>query len=114
MRTEVIGKHLEITPAIREFAEQKTARLTRYFDGVQMISVRCEEDTHSNKKDDRFHVEITVDVVHHEDFVANAKGTDLYHCIEAAVEKASRQITDFKERLRTHKGGMSADGSKPH
>ena len=87
MRIDVIGKHMEVTDAIRQYALQKADKLTK-----------------------TFHVEITVDVVKHEDFVANGEGPDLYHCIDEAVDKASRQLTTFKEKLKQSKRGATPAG----
>ncbi|MCE2967706.1 MAG: ribosome hibernation-promoting factor, HPF/YfiA family [Phycisphaerales bacterium] len=108
MRIDVIGKHMEVTDAIRQYALQKADKLTKFFDGVQLITVRLEEATHKHTK--TFHVEITVDVVKHEDFVANGEGPDLYHCIDEAVDKASRQLTTFKEKLKQSKRGATPAG----
>lgn len=108
MRIEVVGKHLEVTAAIRGFCEQKAGKLTKFFDGVQMITVRVEESQHKTTR--VFKAEVTVDVVKHEDFVANAEGPDLYSCIDQAVEKASRQLHDFKEKLKEKRGSTPAGG----
>lgn len=98
MRTDVVGRHIEITDPIRAYAEQKTEKLTRFFDGVMQITCTI---THDAKHPDReHHVELVIDVVKHANFVATAEGSDLYGTIDMAVQKASRQITDFKEQLK--------------
>lgn len=102
MRIDVIGKHLDITDALRTFATDKSAKLVKHLeDGVQQITVRLEQLAHNKG----FHAEITVDVVKHEDFVANATHADLYAAIDEAVDKAARQLTDFKEQLKNNKRG---------
>ena len=98
MRIDVVGKHIEITPAIQEYAQKKSEKLTKLFDGTQQIRVLLESP---QGKKGEFHVEVVVDVVKHEDFVANATGPDLYAAIDTAVDKAARQVRDFKEKLRT-------------
>ena len=95
MRIDVIGKHIEITDAIRAHAESKAGKLPRYFDGTQAIQVVIEQ-----VKNSEFAVDIVVDVEKHDDFIARGTGSDLYKCIDQAVEKAVRQLTDFKERLK--------------
>jgi ribosome-associated translation inhibitor RaiA len=45
-------------------------------------------------------VEVVVDVVKHKDFVSSQSGPDLYACIDECVDKAQRQLRDFKEKLR--------------
>jgi putative sigma-54 modulation protein len=96
MRIEVRGRHLEITPAIREYAETKCQRLTKFFDGVQQITVTIERST----KHEEFTVEVLADVVKHEDFVARLSTKDVYEGIDLTTDKIARQLTDFKERLK--------------
>lgn len=97
MRIDVVGRHLEVTPAIQQFAEGKVEKLLKVFDGTQQIRVYLESP---QGKAAEFHVEIAVDVVKHQDFIANADGPDLYAAIDTAVDKAMRQLRDFKEKLR--------------
>lgn len=97
MRIDVVGKHLEVTPAIHEYASKKAEKLTKIFDGTQLIKV-CVESPQGKKSE--FHVEVVVDVVKHEDFIANALDPDMYAAIDSAVDKAMRQLRDFKEKLR--------------
>jgi len=98
MRVEVVGRGIEVTGAIRRHAEEKTEKLTKYFDGVKQITVTLIREDHGNHA--QFDVELIIDVVHHEDFIAHAKGDDLYGTIDLAVQKGSRQLTDFKDKLR--------------
>ena len=101
MRIEVVGRNLQVTDAIRDHAEGKAQKLPRYFDGIQLITFRLAREDHQHHGN--FGVELVVDVEKHEDFVAHATGEDLYGAIDAAVQKASRQLADFKERLKTGK-----------
>lgn len=101
MRIEVIGRDMEITDAIRQHAESKAEKLPRYFDGVQQITFRIHRVDHQHRGS--FGVELTVDVEKHEDFISHAEGEDLYAAIDAVVQKASRQLTDFKEKLKMGK-----------
>ncbi|MBC7771216.1 MAG: ribosome-associated translation inhibitor RaiA [Pyrinomonadaceae bacterium] len=97
MRIDVIGKHLEITDAITSYASGKAEKLLKFFDGTQQIAIVCEQQPHNN-----FAVEVRVDVVKHKAFIAHATGTDLYAAIDSAVDKAGRQIKDFKDQLKAH------------
>jgi putative sigma-54 modulation protein len=95
MRIDVIGRHMDLTDAIRTYAESKAEKLLKIFDGTQQIRLLLEADKHH-----QFSVEVVVDVVKHEDFVASTKGPDLYACIDECTDKAQRQLRDFKEKLR--------------
>ena len=39
MNITITGRHLEITPAIRQHAEEKANKLTKYYDLIQEIEV---------------------------------------------------------------------------
>lgn len=97
MRINVVGRHIEVTDAIREHAEQKGAKLERYLDLIQEITFTIEQEVASK---DIFRVEAVVDVEHHNDFVAHAEGSDIYRLVDEVVHKATRQLTDFKEKLK--------------
>lgn len=106
MRIDIVGKHLEITPAIKTYAEGKAGKLVKHYDGLQFVTLRCEQEGHAKT----FHVEVVADVEKHDDFVAHHKGEDLYACIDQAVEKVGRQLTDFKEQLKQGKRGSTPAG----
>lgn len=97
MRVDVIGMKFEVTETIGAHAESKVEKLSRYFDGIQLITVRISE--HVNRAGE-FAVEIVADVEKRDDFVATATGDDLYLTIDSAVQKMSRQLTDYKEKLK--------------
>jgi putative sigma-54 modulation protein len=97
MQTVISGKHFVVTPAIEEYIRKKAERIRKHFDRVQAIYVVCEKEPKG------YHVEVRTDVEHHEDFVANAREEDLYACVDVAVDRATRQITDHKDRVRDHK-----------
>ncbi|MBL8760206.1 MAG: ribosome-associated translation inhibitor RaiA [Phycisphaerae bacterium] len=98
MRTDVIGRNIDVTEAIRLHAEGKTSKLSKFYDKIQQITVTLSKaDRH---KTGDFSVELVVDVEHHDDFVSHATGPDLYAAIDEAAQKATRQLTEFKERLK--------------
>lgn len=96
MRIEISGRHFEVTSPIREYAEAKCQKLPRYFNGVQEIDVVLTQEPHRQE----FEVEIRVDVPKHDDFVAKSRGDNIYECIDATVSKVTRQLTEYKDRLR--------------
>jgi len=97
MRVDVVGFKLDVTDAIREHAEAKASKLPRFFDGTQLVTFRL---TELGPSSGGFETEIVVDVEKHDDFVAKATGDDLYLSIDSAVRKVTRQLTDFKEKLK--------------
>jgi len=98
MRVDVIGKQFEVTDPILEYAESKAAKLPRYFERIQQITVRISGEDHHHTAE--FAVELVIDVERHDDFVSNARDRDVYAAIDQAIHKGVRQLTDFKERLK--------------
>ncbi len=98
MRIDVVGRNLEITPAIREYATRKAEKLPRYFDGVQLTTITVTKEDH--KTHGKFGIEFVVDVEKHSNFVSKATHPDLYTAIDQAESKVQRQLHDFKEKLK--------------
>jgi len=100
MRIEIIGRQLEVTDAIQAYAHSKGERLLKFYDGVQKIDVVLAQDRHDHRVE--FTSEIILTVVGHDPIVAKASGPDVYASIDLAVDKATRQLTDFKQKQRDH------------
>lgn len=101
MRIDVIGRNIEVTDAIRTYAETKAGKLPKYYDGLQQITVTLSKPNAHHTSD--FEAELVLDVEKHADFVSHAKGPDLYAAIDLVAEKGERQLRDFKERLKQTK-----------
>lgn len=99
MRIDVVGRNLEITPAIREYAESKADKLPKYHDGVQQTTVTIFKEDHQTHG--HFGAEFVIDVQRHpSSIIARATEPDLYAAIDQAVAKAQRQLHDFKEKQK--------------
>lgn len=98
MRIEVIGRGLDVTEAIRTYATTKLEHVGKHFDGVTGIVLTITRHDHQHKGS--FDVEVITSVPKHDAFVCHAKNEDLYAAIDQAEQKATRQVTEFKNRLR--------------
>ena len=106
MDFKISGRHIEITPPIREYAEKKTEKLHRYYDRIQEISVVVD------KHDNGIEVEVLVEIEHHAPIVAKTRCDDVYACIDQNIDKLERQLTDLKEKLRNRKHMTGQDARK--
>lgn len=98
MDTLITGRHVEITDAIRNHAEEKISKLDRYYDKLAKVEAVV------TKPDARlFEVELIAHIDGTDHMVATASHEDLYHGFDAAVNKMERQLTDHKEKLRNRK-----------
>ncbi len=101
MRIEVVGRHMTITDAIRQHAEEKTEKLSRFFDRIQSVNWTIEHRTTSSG--DTFDVELIVDVEHHGDLISKDTGGDLYGVIDSVQHKGIRQLTDLHDKVKVQK-----------
>ena len=99
MEINVIGRHIEITPAIRDYAQTKAAKLPRYYDRIKAIEVVADRVDHYN----HYEVEVIVQVERADPFVVKVVGEDLYACVDESVGKLERLLTDYKEKRRNRK-----------
>jgi putative sigma-54 modulation protein len=89
---------LEITSAIRKYAEEKAGKLTKFYDLIKEIEVVLDGKDSKSKS-----VEFIVSAEHRNMFVASCTGEDLYGCIDQVAHKLERQLTAHKEKHRNRK-----------
>lgn len=97
MIVTVIGRHMEVTEALKNYAEQKAAKLEKYYDLIQEIEVVLDSAK------DAPNVEMIVHAEHRNTFVAHHADGDAYACIDGCVHKLERQITEHKKKFRNRK-----------
>jgi putative sigma-54 modulation protein len=92
MQFSVTARNLEITPALRAYAEEKLSRLTRYLENIVTLHVVLSVNKH------RQTAEVTLRV---RDLTIRAEeeSDDLYSSIDLVAEKLERQILRYKERI---------------
>jgi putative sigma-54 modulation protein len=96
----ITGKHVEITDAMRQHAQDKASKLPRYYDSINKVEVIVDGGESSTPV-----VEVIATGVHNKIFVAKERGADVYACIDLAVHKVERQLTKKKGIERENKHG---------
>lgn len=100
MNLHMTGHHLEITPALRDYATSKLTRINRHFDhvidvnmimSVEKLKQRVEANVHLSGKD----------------IFAESTDTDMYAAIDFLVDKLDRQIIKHKEKFQVGKHGSA-------
>jgi putative sigma-54 modulation protein len=97
MIVTISARHMEVTEALKQFADQKANKLLKYFDRIQEIEVIFDAGKDGTK------VEMIVNAEHNAIFIANHGQGDAYAGIDACVDKLERQLTDHKEKIRNRK-----------
>ncbi len=93
MQVTVTFRHMDPTDALKDFAEEKLARIQKLHDGPLDANVVLSTE--------KFHhvAEITASV-RGGTFNGTERTEDMYVSIDRAVEKLERQIVKFKEKLQ--------------
>ena len=97
MDVQLVGRHLEVTPSIRNYALEKVERLGKYFEGISRVKVNLSFSSGIHC------TELIFSVIRGQILVAHAEDADLYASIDAAVGKGERQLTKFKEKIKDKK-----------
>lgn len=106
MQISVTFRHVDPTPALRTYAEEKLARIKKYLrrpvDAHVILSVSKE----------RHVAEITLKADHVTMF-AQEETHDLYSAIDLALDKLEHQAQKLKAKRGRHKGGAGTRGAEP-
>jgi putative sigma-54 modulation protein len=94
----ISGKHIEITEAIKVYAEEKTSKLPKYYNSINQVEVIIDGGEGGNTS-----VEIIARAEHSKVFVGTKTGEDAYRCIDLAVHKLERQLRRAKSKERDNK-----------
>ncbi len=109
MQITIIGKNMEITPAIKQYAEEKLVKMHKYLESIS--------DAHVNLSLQKyFHIaEITL----HADGItirAEERSSDMYSSLDLVMDKIERQLRKYKEKIVAHglrKGSRMATNKLP-
>lgn len=93
MEISVRGKNLEVTPALRQYAEKRMSKIERFFDDVP-VSVQAVVSMERG----RYIVEVTVSV--NGILLRGEEATgDAFASVDLVLEKLEKQIEKFKTRI---------------
>jgi len=96
MNLDITGRHIEITPALKEFTEDKLRKLEKLLDGPLEVHVVLGIEKHRHTAE--------IQVKSRTAVLAGTQETgDLYASIGEVIDKLERQALKHKEKMRDHK-----------
>ncbi len=103
MNIIVTGRHIEITPALKTYAEKKIKRFDRYLSNIAEAIVTISVEKYRHK------VEVLMKA---NGVLIQAEGItgDVYSSIDEVTEKLERQVKRYKEKLVSHRKGEGKAG----
>ncbi len=95
MHINLTGNHVEVTPALRDYVQDKLTRVERHFDHVTGIRVILGVEKQRHKAEAELHVSGA-------NLYADAEHDDMYAAIDLMIDKLDRQVKRHKERRADH------------
>lgn len=98
MNIIVNGRHLEVTPALKSYAEEKMSKFERYFSHITEATVTLTVEKYRHK---------TEVLLKANGVLIQAEGItgDIYSSIDEVAEKLEKQVKKYKEKLVSHRKG---------
>ncbi len=96
MKLRITGRHMAVTPALREYVETRFERLDRY--GLKVGSLQVVLDVEKLQ-----HKAEVVGAVNGKRVQAKTSTREMYATIDALVDRVDAQLRKLKERLVDHK-----------
>ena len=95
MQLTITGHHIEVTAALKDKVKSKLSKLERHFD--HLTDVHCILTVEKLQHKAEATVHLTGGTIH-----ADAIDEDMYAAVDALVDKLSRQVIKYKEKLTDH------------
>ena len=97
MQLSVTGRHIEITDPMRQYAEDKATKLTRFYDRIESIDIIFDYESSKHR------AEIVVRAAHKNTFVGKVDAGDFYEAVDLVIDKLRHQLIKHKEKRRNRK-----------
>ncbi len=97
MQISVTARHFDLTDDLKEHAEDRLSRLSRFTEHLLRAHVVLEVEKHRHSAEVSVHARTG-------DFVGKAESDDMWVSIDSACEKIERQIKKNVDKLKSHKG----------
>ncbi|MGS3138990.1 ribosome hibernation promoting factor [Aeromonas sanarellii] len=92
MQINLTGHHVEITEALRDYVNNKFAKLERHFDHINNVHVVLSVEKLNQIAEAKLHVSGG-------EVFANSHHADMYAAIDTLLDKLDRQIIKHKDKL---------------
>lgn len=109
MKISIHAHHVSVTDALKEYAEEKLSKLSRYFDNIQEVHIDLRVEDVSKPGEQQ----VASATVHAAGarLHADEKSKNMYNSIDGLESKLSKQLKKHKEKLRDNNRGGAKEPS---
>ncbi|MBG84102.1 MAG: ribosomal subunit interface protein [Phycisphaerae bacterium] len=97
MQINVTHRHGSVDAAIEAHTRSKVEGLTKYFDRIEMVEIIFDHTKNLQE------IELIIKLDQGEDILATGSSEELRTAVDQCMDRAIRQITDHKSKLRDDK-----------
>ena len=96
LEIQFTGHHLDVTPALRSFTEEKFNKLQRHFEKFNHIQVTFAVE--KLRQIAEANISLAGGELH-----ASAEAEDMYSAIDGLIDKLDRQLLKHKGKMQNHR-----------
>ncbi|MEK7623987.1 MAG: ribosome-associated translation inhibitor RaiA [Patescibacteria group bacterium] len=99
MTITIHGTNIELTDALKQYAEEKIEGLTKFFDNIQSARIDIGKRSNHHHKGEIFYAEVNLSVPGHMLRVVKEEA-DLYKAIDKVKDHFKVELESMKEKMR--------------
>lgn len=98
MEIIITGLHLEVTDAIKEYAEEKVSKISKYLENITSVKITLE--VRKTKSEGNIHIAKAIARTPGKEIVIESEDANLYSAIDLLSDKLERQVRKYKEKMK--------------
>ncbi|MFT5122762.1 MAG: putative sigma-54 modulation protein [Candidatus Omnitrophota bacterium] len=97
MKVNITCRHMEVTPALRDHAQQAVENALAEFPRIEHVHLIMDVEKY------RHFAEVVVQAKNHIRVEGKEESDDMYFSIESALGKAQKQLRKHRDKIQNHK-----------
>lgn len=98
MQINITGHHVEVTPALQSYVQEKIEKIHKRFSQITNVHVTLTVETKTIQR-----AEATINLAKG-NIHATSEHENMYAAIDGLIDKLDRQVIKHKEKLNHHSG----------
>ncbi|OCL93010.1 ribosome hibernation-promoting factor, HPF/YfiA family [Arcobacter porcinus] len=110
MNTSIVGRHIKLTDAIKDYVNSSIESFEKYNLDIISVTSTITADEKQSKK--AFTFEFTLNIANIDTVVVRQKDKDLYAAIDIAVDRVSKVLRRHNDKITAHKATKFSEASE--
>ena len=97
----IVGKQFGLTDSIKSYMDNAFESLSKY--NLDIVSIRCVISADEKQGRKGFVIDFSLNLAHKDTVVIRHKDKDLYAAIDSVVDRASKVLRRYHDKVNSHK-----------